>query len=95
MITKFIGALLLAALTVLSVWAQAPATGASQTPDGIARITVEELKAKMDKNEKVVVVDVRAHAGSMIKGAVHIPVADIEKQLDKLPKDALIVTVCG
>jgi rhodanese-related sulfurtransferase len=61
-----------------------------------ARITVEELKAKIDsKKEKVVVVDVRKNVTSVIKGAKHIPYDEIERRLNELPKDALIVTVCA
>jgi rhodanese-related sulfurtransferase len=63
--------------------------------DGIPRITVEELKTRLDKKEGVVVVDVRAILGSIIKGALHIPINDIQKNLGKLPKDKLIVTVCA
>lgn len=67
----------------------------SQDVDGIPRITVDELKAKIDKHEEVLVVDVRTHLSSKIKGAVHISYTDISKNLDKLPTDRLIVTVCA
>jgi hypothetical protein len=95
--TKFLSALLLVVLTAITVWAQAPAQAPANTAasEEVARITIEELKSKIDKHEKVVVVDVRAHTNSVIKGALHIPLADIESKLDKLPKDRLIVTVCS
>lgn len=90
---KILNLLLLIVVSVATAWAVVPIQ--ESYPDGIARITIEELKTKMDKKEKVVVLDVRGHAGTLIKGAVHIPLGEIEKNLDKLPKDSLIVTVCS
>ena len=87
--------LLLFVMSIATVLAVAPSQQKEAYPDGIPRITIEELKAKMDKKEGVIVVDVRGHAGTLIKGAVLIPVAEIEKNLNKLPKDKLIVTVCA
>lgn len=100
---KVISVLLLLTMSVATSWAfssspqasQSPAPAQETYPDGIARITVDELKAKMDKKENVIVLDVRAHVGTVIKGAVRIPLTDIEKNLDKLPKDKLIVAVCS
>jgi rhodanese-related sulfurtransferase len=63
--------------------------------DGIPRITVEELKTRLDKKESIVIVDVRNILGSIIKGALHIPINEIKNKLAKLPKDKLIVTVCA
>src|SRR5947208_3010531 len=75
---SLLSALLVIALAALTAWAQTPDNTAN--PDGVQRISVTDLKAKLDKKEKVIVVDVRAHTGSMIKGALHIPLADLEKQ---------------
>ncbi len=83
-----------------TAWAQAPSPKATAedlgaaSADGVVRISVEQLKTRLDKSE-VVVVDVRAICSSTIKGALHIPLAEIEKHLSDLPKDKLIVTSCA
>lgn len=69
--------------------AQAP------SPDGVDRITVEQLKSMMDKKQKVVVVDVRQDPPVIIRGAMVIPLQDIEKKPIQIPKNTLIVTVCA
>lgn len=66
-----------------------------QQNDGIARISIEELKGKIDKHEDVVVVDVRNNPSVMIKGAVNIPLDQMEKRFGEIPKDKLVVTVCS
>lgn len=64
----------------------------------IKRITKEELKQKIDKNEDCIVIDVRnqtAYAGSpvKIKGALRMTVDDIEALSKNLPKKE-IITYC-
>ena len=94
----FVSTILLLALIPLSV------TGEDvQFPD-IPRITVEEVKDKVDKGDKdFVIVDVRdsgSYAAGHIKGAVNIyydPTGDpMNRQmiLMALPMDRLIVTYC-
>lgn len=61
----------------------------------VPRITIEQLKEKMDKQENVFVLDIRSNAQTLIKGAVNIPKNQIEKRLAEIPKDSLIVTVCA
>ena len=59
------------------------------------RIAIPELKKKLDTNKKLVVVDVREKQeikeGGAIPGAIHIPMAQIEKRMGELPKNADIV----
>ena len=67
--------------------------------DDVQRITVQELKAKMDKGEGLVVVDVRTgkdYEGSKIKikGAVRIPIVQLEERYRELPMDKEIITYC-
>lgn len=60
------------------------------------RITAEELKAALDRNE-VTVIDVRSveqFAGLHIAGSLHIPVARIEGEIPYLPKGKTVVTYC-
>lgn len=64
----------------------------------VMRITKEELKALMDQEAKVVVLDVRKSSdwkGSefKIKGAVHVN--DLDKTAETYPKDTLIVLYCA
>lgn len=67
--------------------------------DNVPRITVQELKAKIDNGVDVVIVDVRtgqdyADSRIKIKGAVRIPIVQIEERYKELPKDKEIVLYC-
>ncbi len=59
------------------------------------RIPIPELKKKLETNKKLVVVDVRdtgeIKEGGAIPGAIHIPMAQVEKRIGELPKNAEIV----
>ena len=62
----------------------------------VPRITPDELKQKMDRNE-VTVIDVRDAASfrsGRIPGARHIPLARVEGEIDYLPKTKQIVFYC-
>ena len=59
------------------------------------RIPMPELKKKLDAKKKPIVVDVRELSeikeSGMIPGAIHIPMAQIEKRMNELPQNAQIV----
>ena len=59
------------------------------------RISIPELKKKLEASKKVVVVDVREPKeiaeGGAIPGAIHIPMGQLEKRMGELPKNAEIV----
>jgi rhodanese-related sulfurtransferase len=59
------------------------------------RIPIPELKRKLDTSKSLVLVDVREPGeikeGGAIPGAIHIPMAQIEKRMGELPKNAEIV----
>ena len=59
------------------------------------RIPIPELKKKLDSKNKPIVVDVREAGeikeGGAIPGAIHIPMAHLEKRMGELPKNAAIV----
>ena len=62
-------------------------------------ITIHELKQKMDRREKILILDARsgnALLGSRvrIRGARHFTSADLEKGGAQLPRDREIVTYC-
>ena len=66
-------------------------------PDGVNRVTTDELEALM-KEGKVFVVDVRsqdAYDLGHIPGSKLIPSNDIGSRTKELPTDKLIVTYCS
>ena len=67
--------------------------------DGVSRITKEQLRAKMEKGEDIIVLDVRtgmSYKGSdiKIKGAMRIPPDAIDMRYKELPMDKEIITYC-
>jgi 3-mercaptopyruvate sulfurtransferase SseA len=75
----------------------AATTPAAPHPDGVRRVSVNELRDMLARNEAVVV-DVRtedAYKTAHIKGAKLIPVGEILNHTGELPKDKLIVTYCS
>ena len=67
--------------------------------DVVPRISVQELKVKMDKGEDVVIVDVRAgreydDSKIKIKGSIRIPIVQLEARRNELPRDKEIITYC-
>jgi membrane protein DedA with SNARE-associated domain/rhodanese-related sulfurtransferase len=65
----------------------------------ISRITVEELKLKIDQNEDMVIVDLR-HAldfeadPETIPGAFRMDAKELREKNDKLPRDRQIILYC-
>jgi hypothetical protein len=79
--------------------APAPPAGAPVPgdPNEIRRVTVEDTNA-LRESGKGVIVDVRDDASynmGHIKGALHIPLADLPQRLGELPRDRPIVTYCA
>ena len=59
------------------------------------QMTAKDLKARLDKGEKIVILDARSHLGAeVIKGAVHVPVSQVEEWAKTADKKAVIVTYC-
>ena len=87
--------------------AQDPAQAKPDQAKGpeIERITAEELKAKLAKNEAVTIVDMRAidsfvQSADKIKGAIHMKARRLRYRLGfspfkELPRDREIVTYCA
>lgn len=62
----------------------------------VKRISAEDLREKVKANA-VTVIDVRdssAYAAAHIPGSLHIPLASVEANLDRLPKGKPIVAYC-
>jgi len=87
--------------------AQDPAQAKPDQAKGpeIERITAEELKAKLAKNEAVTIVDMRAidsfvQSADKIKGAIHMKARRLSYRIGfspfkELPRDREIVTYCA
>jgi membrane protein DedA with SNARE-associated domain len=66
----------------------------------LARITVEQLRQKLDAGESPVILDLRSKAElqrepSFIRGAVHLVLDDIEKRHHEFPHDQDIIVYCS
>jgi adenylyltransferase/sulfurtransferase len=83
---------LLAALAALAF-----AAGACKPRPVVPGITVSELKAKMDRKEKFVLLDVREpreYAKAKIEGSTLIPLGFLASRLGELDKSAKLVVHC-
>ena len=63
------------------------------------RITVDELKRRMDSGEDFTVIDVRnpqawGQSDTMMPEAIRVPLDDFERHLSQIPKDRPIVAYC-
>jgi hydroxyacylglutathione hydrolase len=97
----FVGLLLILPL-IVTFSAYSSESGKVAFPE-IPRISVEDLKQKIDKGENVVVVDVRdggSYAAGHVKGAINIyydataDPMDRQMMLMALPMEKLVVTYC-
>ena len=66
----------------------------------MARITVSELRQKLDAGETPLIFDLRSSAAveeepALIQGAIHLGMEDIEKRLSEFPKDRDIIVYCS
>ena len=60
-------------------------------------ITPKELKTRIDKGDRLLLVDVREqweHALAKLEGSVLIPLATLPQSLDKLDRQAEIIAYC-
>lgn len=65
----------------------------------LERITVDEVRARMDKGESVLFIDTRnvqdwGNSDVKLPGALRIHFSELEQYLHELPHDRLIVTYC-
>ncbi len=64
----------------------------------ITRVSVAEVKAKLDKRANIVIVDARAREAyqqTRIAGAISIPLEDISRRHGELRRYDEIITYCG
>jgi len=65
--------------------------------EGLEPIDAQELVARLNGGDPLVVVDVRPaeeYAAAHIPGAVSIPLPELERRLRELPRDRMIVAYC-
>ncbi|GAB4461843.1 MAG: hypothetical protein Fur0044_53580 [Anaerolineae bacterium] len=77
----------------------APSTPAAPEPEyiQIREVSAQDLKARLDKGDEIVVVDMRQsweYQHGHIPGATHMFVNEIPARLNELPKDKDIVFQC-
>ncbi len=63
------------------------------------RISIEDLKRRMDKGEEFTFIDTRnpeawGKSDTMIPGAIRVPLDRLEENLPRIPKSKPIVTYC-
>ena len=63
------------------------------------RVTVEEVKERMDRGEQFAFVDTRnpvAWGESDVKlpGAIRVPANDLDEHLPEVPRDRAVITYC-
>ena len=78
---------------------------AQQPPSPLTMITAEDLKAKLERNEPVTIIDVRSSQGfvsssTTVKGSVHFKLRKLKSRLrfaplKDLPRNGEIVTYCA
>ena len=89
-----IGSLAFIALAMAGIENYAAAAQQPQA-DAPKRIAVSELKKKLDSGEKLLLIDVREDwelkQDGAIPGAIHIPVAELDKRMQDIPKDIQLV----
>ena len=84
------------ALTILLLAASAFAQERRQ-PAEVGRISVAELKELLAADRAVTIIDVRTLDSyqQKIKGALSIPLTELETRLGDIPRDREIVTYCA
>ncbi len=65
---------------------------------GSNTISVDEVKNRLDNKDDIFILDVRSqgeYSEGHIKGATLIPMNQVKKNLDKIPKDKDVVVLCA
>jgi len=63
------------------------------------RVTVDEVKERMDRGEAFAFVDTRnpnawGEADTKLPGAIRILAAEVGQHLDEIPRDRTVITYC-
>ncbi len=83
---------------ILTLLAAAAALAQAPAQSKVKQLSVEEIKSYQDKKD-VFWLDVREpkelEEGGAFKGAVNIPLGQLESRLAEIPKDKVIITNCA
>lgn len=65
----------------------------------VTRITVDEVKERMDRGEQFAFVDTRnptawAEADKKVQNAIRVPADELEQHLNEIPRDRTVITYC-
>ncbi len=90
---------LMAFIILLVFLAPAAFAGGIGDPSTVERITPLELKAKMDRGERMIIIDARSigaynHSDLRIKGDRRIPPDEIIERARELPMGVEIIAYC-
>lgn len=63
------------------------------------RVTVDEVKVRMDRGERFTFVDTRnpkawEEATTRLPGAIRVPAEEVEQHLSQIPHDRTVITYC-
>jgi len=63
------------------------------------RVTIDEVKARMDRGEQFTFVDARnseawAEAATKLPGAIRVPADAVDEHLSEIPHDRTVITYC-
>ena len=63
------------------------------------RVTVDEVKERMDRGEAFTFIDTRnptawGKADAKLPGAIRVPANEVEQHLDQIPRDRSVITYC-
>lgn len=63
------------------------------------RVTVDEVKARMDRGEQFTFLDTRnptawGEAETKLPGAIRLPADEVQQHLDEIPHDRTVITYC-
>jgi rhodanese-related sulfurtransferase len=63
------------------------------------RVTVDEVKERMDRGEPFAFVDTRNpgawdEADTKLPGAIRVPADEVEQHLTEIPRDRAVITYC-
>ncbi len=63
------------------------------------RVTVDEVKERMERGEQFVFVDTRnpkawSESGDKLPGAIRVPADKVEQSLDQIPHGSVVITYC-
>jgi len=65
----------------------------------VTRVTVDEVKARMDRGEQFIFLDTRnpkawSEADTKLPGAIRIPADEVEEHLAEIPHGQVVITYC-